>query len=336
MMTENPWAEIEPPSLATSVAARRVDADLPWDFFWARGADGGVLLTLHHATESAPTTLLPRLRDIEVTLGPPDKSNTQILVFKLLDHSQQSIFHTLCRDIVSVAAKADSEVEAVSVSLMRTWRWHHLLRSGRGTHLSPEEQKGLLGELFVLERLLLSSIDSLTAVKAWRGPLGSPKDFEVARVAIESKARRGGATPFVSITSDSQLDESGVDLLFLHVVELDEAPEDASNAVTVHDVAERIRTSLFPLNPSACAEFESRLSAAGYREEDDYSDFHWLEGESRIYLVTDNFPRIASGEIRSGVSNVRYSVSLDACEPFASSANALTEALAKEKGSDDS
>ena len=334
-MTENPWAEIKPPSLATSVAARRVDADLPWDFFWARGADGGVLLTLHHATESAPATRLPRLRDIEVTLGPPNESNTQILVFKLLDQSQQNIFQTLCRDIVSVAAKADSEAEAVSVSLMRTWRWHHLLRSGRGTLLSPEEQKGLLGELFVLERFLLSSIDSFSAVTAWRGPLGSPKDFGVARVAIESKARRGGATPFISITSESQLDESGVDLLFLHVVELDEAPEDASHAVTVHEVAERIRTYLFPLNPSACAEYESRLSAAGYREEDDYSDYHWLEGESRIYLVTDDFPRIASGEIRSGVSNVRYSVSLDACAPFASSANDLSEALAKEKGSDD-
>ena len=334
-MTENPWAEIKPPSLATSVAARRVDADLPWDFFWARGADGGVLLTLHHATESAPATRLPSLRDIDVTLGPPDESNTQILAFKLLDPNQQEIFQTLCRDIVSVAAKADSEAEAVSVSLMRTWRWHHLLRSGRGTLLSPEEQKGLLGELFVLERLLLSSIDSFSAVTAWRGPLGSPKDFEVARVAIESKARRGGATPFISITSESQLDESGIDLLFLHVVELDEAPGDAFHAETVHDVAERIRSYLLSLNPSACGEYESRLSAAGYREEDDYSDYHWLEGESRVYLVSDDFPRIASGEIRSGVSNVRYSVSLDACKPFATSANALTEALAKKEGSDD-
>ena len=335
MMTENPWAEIEPPSLANWVAARRVDADLPWDFFWARGPDGGVLLTLHHATESAPATRLPRLRDIEVTLGPPDESNTQILAFKLLDQSQQDIFQTLCRDIISGAAKADSEAEAVSVSLMRTWRWHHLLRGGRGTLLSPEEQKGLLGELFVLERLLLPNINAISAVTAWRGPLGSPKDFEVARVAIESKARRGGATPFVSIASESQLDESGVDSLFLHVVELDEAPEDASCAVTLHEVAEQIRTYLFSLDPSACGEFESRLTAAGYRAEDDYSDYHWLEGQSRIYEVYDNFPRIASGEIRSGVSHVRYSVSLDACEPFATSANAIAEALAKKEGSDD-
>lgn len=334
-MIENPWAEIDPPSLASSVKARRVDANSPWDFFWARGADGKVLLTLHLAVESAPVTHLPRLRDIEVTLWPPNESGTQILAFKLMDSNQQNIFQTLCRDIVSVATQAKCEAEAVSVALLRTWRWHHLLRSGRGTLLSPEEQKGLLGELFVLERLLLPCTNAFLAVKAWRGPLGSPKDFEVARVAIESKARRGDAIPSISITSESQLDESGVDLLFLHVVELDEAPKDASCAVTVHEVAERILTYLFSLDPSACGEYELRLSAAGYRPEDDYSDYYWLEGQSRIYLVSDSFPRIASGEIRSGVSHVRYSVSLNACEPFATSANVLSEALAMKEGSYD-
>ena len=186
----------------------------------------------------------------------------------------------------------------------------------------------------MLERLLLPCISAPSAVRAWRGPLGSPKDFEVARVAIESKARRGGATPSISITSESQLDESGVDLLFLHVVALDEPLDDATHGVTVHDVAERIRTHLIFLAPSACGEYESRLSAAGYRAEDDYSDYLWLEGESCIYMVYDSFPRISSSEVRLGVSHVRYSVSLDACEPFATSANALAEALMKKEGSD--
>ena len=137
----------------------------------------------------------------------PDESDTQLLALKLLDSNQRDIFQTLCLDIISTAAQADSEAEAVSAALMRTWRWHHLLRVGRGTLLSPEEQKGLLGELFVLERLLLPRMDASSAVTAWRGPLGAPKDFEIARVAIEAKTRRGGATPSLSITSESQLDE---------------------------------------------------------------------------------------------------------------------------------
>ena len=327
-MGEDPWAGIDPPSVANAVAARRVDANLPWNFFWARGLDGRVLLTLRHAADSAPSTHLPRLRDIEVTLSPPDESNTQLLALKLLDSSQRDIFQTLCEDIVSTASRAVSEAGAVSAALVRTWRWHHLLRGGRGTPLSLEEQKGLIGELFVLERLLLPRLDAPSAATAWRGPLGAPKDFEIARVAIEAKTRRGGATPSLAITSESQLDEEGVDALFLHVVELDEAPTAAAaRGVTLHDVAERIRESLLSLDPGACGILETRLSAAGYRMEDDYSGHRWMEGASRIYLVTDDFPRIASREVRSGVSNVRYAVSLVDCEPFSTSVSALNEAL---------
>ena len=328
-MGRDPWEEIAPPSIADSVAARRVDAKLPWNFYWARGVDGGVLLTLRHATDSAPTAQLPRLRDIEVTLSRPDESDTQILAFKLLDSNQRDIFQTLCQDIISAAAQAQSEAEAVSVALSRTWRWHHLLRGGRGSLLSPEEQKGLLGELFVLERLLLPRMDASSAVTAWRGPLGAPKDFEIARVAIESKTRRGGATPSVSITSESQLDESGVDVLFLHVVELDEAPMDGNRGVTLHDVAERIRGWIHSVAPGSTGIFETRLSAAGYRMEDDYSDHRWLEGATRIYWVSGEFPRVTSAEVRSGVSNVRYSVSLSDCEPFSTLVSALDEALAR-------
>ena len=328
MMGKDPWEEIDPPSIAGSVAARRVDANLPWDFFWARGVDGRVLLTLRHSTSSAPTVQLPRLREIEVTLAPPDESDTQFLVLKLLDSNQRNIFQILCEDIISAAIQSESESGAVSAALSRTWRWHHLLRGGRGTLLSPEEQKGLLGELFVLERLLLPRMDASSAVTAWRGPLGAPKDFEVARVAIEAKARRGGATPSLSITSESQLDESGVDSLFLHVVELDEAPMDGQQGVTLHDVAERIRGRLHSLDPGSTGILEARLSAAGYRMEDDYSSHRWLEGATRIYLVSGDFPRITSDEIRSGVSNVRYSVSLADCEPFAISVTALDKALA--------
>ena len=335
-MAENPWSNIEPPSIASSVNARRVDANLPWDFFWARGADRSVLLTLSHAAESSPVVPLPSLRDIEVTLSPPDQTRARILALKLLDPGLQDIFHTLCLDIVAVSMQTRSESEAVSVALMRTWRWHHLLRGGGGTLLSPEEQKGLIGELLVLERILLPHVEASAAVTAWRGPLGSPKDFEIGRVAIEVKARRGGARPTVAITSEDQLDESGVDSLFLYVVELDEAPEDATDGLTVSEVADRVREQLYSLDPGAAGVFESLLSAAGVRPEDDYSHSHWLEGPSRVYRVTGEFPRIARSDVRPGVSHVRYTVSLDDCEPFLMSVSALAEALVEMRGTHDS
>ena len=186
--------------------------------------------------------------------------------------------------------------------------------------------------------------------------------------AIEAKTRRGGATPSLSITSESQLDERGVDSLFLQargdLVELDEAPTDATDGVTLHGVAERIRGRLLSLDPGSSGILETRLfeervsitqhvgSILIERDHQPWLDTARariqgggrlfrppldLEGATRIYLVTGNFPPHHFGRDTPGCLEphrtrrvrVRYSVSLADCEPFATSVSALNEALAE-------
>ena len=276
--------------------------------------------------ESVPSTPLPILRDIEVTLSPADDRGSHILAFKLLDTGQQDLFHTLCQDIISAAETMATEGEACSVALMRTWRWHHLLRGG-GSGLSPEGQRGLIGELQVLEQLLIPQLGASDAVAAWKGPLGSPKDFEIGRVAIEVKARRGGATPTVAITSEDQLDESGVDSLFLYVCEVDSAQAGDTRGFTVTEMAERVRLLVESRDPGAAQRLEALIIAAGLDSGDDYSQSKWLEGSSHIYSVSGDFPRITGYELRQGISRVRYSVSLSNCQAFETTVPQLYQAL---------
>lgn len=322
----DPWKDLAPPSAASAINARRVDESNPWGFFWARAMDGKCLLVLQHEAESSPAKKLPSLKGIEVAVTEGDSQHNLMLVFRLLDSRQRDIFHQLCIDIVAAGATARTESEAIELAVARTWRWHHLLRGGTGGRLSEDEQKGLVGELLVLERHLLPSLSSADCLAAWRGPLGAPKDFEVGRVGIEAKARRGAATPHALITSEHQLDGEGCDLLFLHVVELSHAPEGAAQAFTVSDAARRVRERV-SLDNAAADKYESLLAAAGFRWEDDYSDFKWVEGPCRIYGVTNGFPRVTAREIATGVSNVRYSVSLVECERFVVEAKSLDEAI---------
>lgn len=328
-MTESndPWKDLTPPSAASAINARRVDENNPWGFFWARAMDGKCLLVLQHGAESSPAKKLPSLKGVEVADTDGDSRHNLMLVFRLLDTRQRDIFHQLCIDIVAAGATARTESEAVELAVARTWRWHHLLRGGTGGRLSEDEQKGLIGELLVLERHLLPCLSPADSLAAWRGPLGAPKDFEVGRVGIEAKARRGAATPHVLINSEHQLDGEGCALLFLHVVDLSHAPEGAAQAFTVSDAARRVCDRM-NLDNAAIDRYESLLAAAGFRWEDDYSDFKWMEGASRIYAVTDGFPRVTAIAIATGVSNVRYSVSLVECERFVVEAKTLHEALA--------
>jgi len=322
----DPWKNLTPPSAASAINARRVDENNPWGFFWARAMDAKCLLVLQHGTEASPTRKLPSLKGIEVVVADGDGPDRRVLVLRLLDSGQRDIFHQLCLDIVAAGSAALTEPDAVELALARTWRWHHLLRGGTGGRLSEQEQKGLIGELLVLEQHLLPHLSPADCLAAWRGPLGSPKDFEVGRTGIEAKARRGTATPHVLITSEHQLDNTGCDLLFLHVVDLSRAPEEAEEAFSVSGVASRVRDRLERDN-AAIERYEALLAAAGFRWEDDYSDYKWIKGPSRIYAVTDEFPCVTAREIATGVSNVRYSLSLVECERFAVEAGALNDVI---------
>jgi hypothetical protein len=326
-MTDDPWNDLAPPTDAAAINARRVDANIPWGFFWARGIDRKCLLVLRHTAESSPPGHLPKLKGIEVAISDGDGDEGHMLVFRLLDSAQRDIFYRLCRDIVASATDAKSEKEAVTMALARTWRWHHLLRGGGDGRLSSEEQKGLIGELLVLEHHLLPAFAAFDAVSTWRGPLGAPKDFEIGRVCIEAKARRGNATPFVLINSEFQLDDGGADALYLHVAEIDQAPADAEGTFTLSDVARRVREKLASADNRAIDAFETLLSAAGFSWDDDYSDSLWIAGAAHLYRVSETFPRITAQEVSTGVSNVKYSLSLVECESFRVEEDDLRNAL---------
>lgn len=317
MTGDDPWSDLEPPAAMDIINARRVDGKLRWGFFWAKGVDRRCLLILQHAPSASSKSPLPKMRGIEVSASDPDDGGQRMLSLKLVEAQHRDIFVKLCRDIVSASSSAESEQEAVETFLARTWRWHHLLRGGGGHRLSAEEQKGLIGELLVLHGLLMPEVGVRDAINAWRGPTGAPKDFEVGRVCVEVKARRGAARPFVAISSEDQLDPDGTDALYLYVVELDVAPENIDAGFTVTDIARRVRDAV-DLDQAAVELFEQLLVASGFLWDENYTDFRWMAGPHRLFRVQDDFPSITRSKTGSGVSRVRYEISLTECEPFRS------------------
>lgn len=312
-MIKDPWTTIDPKVQDGAINGRRVDANLPWGLYWARGTGNRCLLVLRYKAGLQPKIHPPKLKGLEVAFTEPDQQGTCSLLLTLLDSAQRDIFHRLCIDIVSATSSAETEHEAVNLFLARTWRWHHLLRGGLDQKLSSEEQKGLIGELVVLDTLLLPNLSAKDAIAAWTGPLGAPKDFEIARLCIEAKARRGAATPFVAISSEHQLDTSGVDALYLHVIELDRATASANEAFTITDFATRVRDQITTLDFSVVQQFEGLLMSGGFNWLDDYTDSVWVEGSHDLFEVRDAFPRVTTASFPSGVSSVRYSIALKDC-----------------------
>ena len=316
MASDDPWSGISaPPAEASRISARRVTQETPWGLYWAVDADHNVLLILQHGVTIRRPRRLPKLRGLRVEVQPADSRSEERIVIRLTEPEQRDIFLRFCRDIVDATVLAQTEEQAVERFLARTWRWHRLLQGGRDKRLGDDEQRGLIGELVVLERHLLPVLGALDAVRCWTGPLDAPHDFEISRIHVEAKAR-GSVTPRVTISSENQLESGNADRLFLHVTEVTTAAEGGPDALTVTDIATRIRVVLAGRDMAAIDLFEERLGAVGFDWTDDYSDKLWVVGQEALYEVCKAFPRITPEMVPGGIGNVRYTIALPDCEAF--------------------
>ena len=303
MKSNGPWSTLE------SGDAKRVNISGNFDFFWVVLEAGmpGLMLRVRDLPDPLPR--LPKLKNLDASFR--SVSGGSAFCLGLKERSQVEIFETLCRDVVEAGEAGANIEEALARALQRTRRWYHLLRGGKARGLSVEEQRGLVGELAFL-RELSSAIGPHTAIEAWTGPTGSAKDFELIGCCIELKTKRVAAKPFVTISSEDQLSDVEGSSLCLRVVNVASAvlPEGQS----LHDHV-RITSEVFEADSTASEVWEETLYSTGYDSENDYDNRRWLLGEATDYDVADGFPRISS-PLAQGVENVRYTLGLDACEPF--------------------
>lgn len=303
---DTPWTGLE----AGKVDTRRVDAKGRWSFFWAVMPRADVALVLQLTELPKPVPDLPKLRNLEIRFqtlpGGP------ILYIRLKDNAQIELFETLCRDVVAAAELAVTEAEALERSIGRTFRWHYLLRGGRDEVLSEEAQKGLIGEIEVLKRLI-DGLGAKPALMSWTGPSGAPKDFELKSDCIEVKARRGASQPFVKISNEDQLSPVPDRRLWLSILAVDKVQSPHGRTLT--EIVAEVSALLERTEPSAILAWDLHLADAGYDVLHDYASWRWIVSEPEFHAVTEDFPRIAA-PIPLGLSNLSYTLALSACAPF--------------------
>ncbi|NKM65288.1 PD-(D/E)XK motif protein [Rhizobium leguminosarum bv. viciae] len=290
--------------------ARRVNSQGKYDFFWImlEGLRPGLILKLDEGQLLVEP--LPILRSIDTRYRLV--GDRLSLVLSLGDNGLIELFEALCRNIADGGEQAANHQDALFHTVQRTRRWHHLLRGGSTGELTLEEQRGLIGEIAFLQELA-AMIGPEAAIEAWKGPDGASKDFEFPNICVELKARRSAAKPYVAISSVEQLADVDGARVFLRVTDVTAAmtPE----GLTLHD---HVAATLLALQTSAfaVARFDQMIFDFGYDPVHKYDGRRWFIGESREFEVLEGFPRIVP-PIASGVTDVRYSIGLAECAPYA-------------------
>lgn len=257
-----------------------------------------------------------------LTLG---RQGTTRIILALTDKRFESEFKILVSDIVSRLTAAVDERDAARRLAETFHRWLGFLQQFGKSRLSWENRVGLLGELLILQELLVR-MSPLDALRAWRGPTGANQDFSYHDAAIEVKTAALNAPHSVRISSLFQLEAASTSRVFLAFVHLVPA---VAGRISLGVLIDSVRSNL----PEPARQvLEQNLMAYGYLEEREreYPDEKFELVARQFFEVLHEFPRIRHNEVDSGVEDVKFSISLSACMPFVVNDDDVWQALGLE------
>lgn len=306
------WEAVAPPRDATVLNVLRADPTHPLDFRIGRDVRGRYAFQLDAAGTPPETGAAESPAGMDVVID--DVGNSVFRLTLLLHDAEDfAIFRVLCGDLLDVTRPlgANEAGRAMRMLLGRLGHWQQVLARRRSGRLSREEEMGFLGELLFLRDVLAPRIGLMAGINAWRGPFGEEQDFAIAASIFEVKTQGASSDARFMVSSEDQLDTSACPV-FLCRQCLSTASAGAGDSLD--DLVGRLLADAAHL-PAAEARLRGGVDAAGWVEGVGY-DTRWSLEERSWYRIADGFPRIVRGDLRPGVSRVRYQVAVADCLPF--------------------
>jgi hypothetical protein len=263
-------------------------------------------LLISTSTSSRRTASVLWLRALNVEVGRRTDGRWSLRL-SLQEPRLEPVFAALCRDIVGFTRYGIDEPRLGSAVLARLNHWRTLLEREAGG-LGATALQGLIGELLVLEIVLLGRLTLREAAASWTGPRGTPQDFMLpSGERIEVKTVRE-ATHLVRVNGLRQLDGGG-DPVFLVVVRVEMTGPSATDAITAPSLIARLRET-FSSDLAAFDAFEAMLASAGWHDDPSHEAFAVRLIGIEEHRVEGTFPRLTNAMVPIGVEEADYTIAL--------------------------
>ncbi|MBB1496117.1 PD-(D/E)XK motif protein [Propioniciclava sp. MC1595] len=306
------WSSLAAEPEGTGWVRRRVIPDSGHDVFFGESRPSRskrVIMTIYGKPEGLPRRRTSS-RGLEVGLQ-VDSDQVTVQLTSNAGRGGDPMFTELADDVVRVLAAQPGQGAAARV-LERVVAWQSFFAAARD-RFSSEAAAGLFAELITLRDLFLPALGPSGALSAWHGPDPAVQDFLASGTAVEVKSFRGNGDGQLRITSERQLDEVGVDQLFVAYIRLDERAD--GTGMTLAELILDIATNHLP--PDTHLAFEDRLMASGWhRSLADTRPERFLVRSQELLHVREGFPRIVPSQLPTGMRDVSYCVERSALEPF--------------------
>lgn len=233
------------------------------------------------------------------------------LAFCLTEYDKEDIFVRFCWDIIETSRSVENDVMGFIINRYR--KWIALMAHKPLDILTVSRQKGLIGELLYLQKMI-EIHGGRKAVNSWSGPDWAAKDFIYDDTWAEIKAVKSSAA-VVEISSVEQLDSDYDGCLVIY--SLDKTTVSDITGFTLPEIVNKTETLLID-DSDSLADFRLKILEYGYSYSPKYESYKFLLDEKRIFIVTEDFPRIKRSEISPGIVNAEYTLNLAALVKFKS------------------
>lgn len=243
-----------------------------------------------------------------------DDSKFLLLNLILVDKQFKDVFDVLLVDILN-AIIDESDIKVILKTFAnRLIKWQSLFEKFKQQGLTPEEQRGLYGELYFMRKFLYDNSDYKNVVISWMGPERQLRDYQFGRWGVEVKTTHGNNHQKVHISSERQLDTTNLDNFFLNHLSLELRQQSGETLNQLVDAVIETLSSDF----TALSSFRNKLIESGYfdHHRNLYSDIGYFIRQDVFYKIEKAFPRIEERDIRSGIGDVKYSIVISQCSDF--------------------
>ncbi len=234
---------------------------------------------------------------------------------KIKNQEKINEFSYLCENVIQTILKETKIEEAVKTFKNTLLRWKNLFEPAHLTILSEKEQNGLYGELSFLKKCLLGNSDSYYSIlQNYVGTDRSLRDFQGKDWAVEVKTTSTNNPQTITINGERQLDDSKIGTLYLYHCSLEASKKTGE---TLPEIVKSIK-DLLKDDVAALSLFKAKLFEANYSESQEhlYINRHYQLRKENFFHIKDDFPRIRESELREGVGDVTYSISISSLESY--------------------
>lgn len=317
--------ESQSSSLKTEIA-RRVPSKGVFLVFLATDFKKGVRL-LYIKLErdhDIVTDNLPRFRGLEISLAVSSIGqfkNEAFLKFTQSIPNTDNIFESVISDICEKIIQIQNEKNLKAVLIKVVNEWKVFFEKQENEILSVSAQKGLIGELHFLRDYLFHKYTFAESIFYWTSSDKSNHDFQLVNNAVEVKTTSSKQHKKFTISSERQLDSTGLEHLYLSLfaINLHANIPDRTLPAFIREIYTQIKD-----DPIATFQFQIKLAKYGYNDvlSEKYT-IGFSVFEMKFFEVVEGFPRLLQRNLPDGVGDLKYSVVVAACTPFEITSNIL-------------